>query len=44
MSDLESIVYDFITYEARTRDAEAKLPFSDVKKEELLKIKKLDRK
>lgn len=43
VADLESIVYDFITYEQRQRfqqDGEPK----DVEKEDLMKIQKLDRK
>lgn len=44
MADLENIVYDFITFEARQREQQLKMPRLEVNKEEMMGVPKLDRK
>ena len=44
VADLENIVFDFITFEARQREQQLNVPRLEVNKEEMMGIPKLDRK
>jgi len=44
ISELESIVYDFVNYNPKNEEDKITNRFKDVKKEDLMKIQRLDKK